>query len=128
MSQKYSESMDIPPAVPYIPWDKSENDKTVNTITFAQSEEGYLFSETRNDTESGNKSDENLTLVPFISEEDIDVMSLGNESDAEPISTDMLKDIHDGSQSHLRINSREARYKIRDFLKEGQAEWKGALL
>ena len=36
----------------------------------------------------------------------IDLMSLGNEYDAEPMSTDMLEDIFDGSKSHLSINSR----------------------
>ena len=45
----------------------------------------------------------------------MDAISSGNESDAEPISTDMLEDIRDGSQSHPRINGREARYKIRNF-------------
>ena len=44
-------------------------------------------------------------------------MSSVNESDAEPMSTDMLEDIFDGSQSYPIINSREARYKIRDHFK-----------
>ena len=55
-------------------------------------------------------------------------MSSGNESDAEPMSTDMLEYIHDGSQSHPSLNSREACYKIIDRIKQGQAECKGALL
>ena len=44
------------------------------------------------------------------------------------MSTDMLEYIRDGSQSHPSINRREARSKIHDCIKKGQAEWKGALL
>ena len=55
-------------------------------------------------------------------------MYLGDESDDEPISTDMLEDIQDGSQSRTSVNRRDARYKIRDHIKRGQVEWKGALL
>ena len=40
----------------------------------------------------------------------------------------MLEDIRDVSQSHPSINSREARYKIRDCIIQSQAEWKGELL
>ena len=39
----------------------------------------------------------------------MDAMSSGNESDNEPMSTEMLEDICDGSQSHPSINSRDAR-------------------
>ena len=55
-------------------------------------------------------------------------MLTGNESDDEPMFTDMLEDIRDGNKSHLRINRRVARYKIGDHIKRGQAEQKGALL
>ena len=55
-------------------------------------------------------------------------MSSGNESDDEPMSTDILKDTCDSNQSHPSINSREARYKIRICIKQGQAKWKGVLL
>ena len=44
------------------------------------------------------------------------------------MSTDMLEDIRDGSQSHPSINRREARYKICDHIKLSQPEWKGLLL
>ena len=44
-------------------------------------------------------------------------MSSGDESDDEPMSTDMFEDIRDGSKSHLIINRREARYKIGDKIK-----------
>ena len=43
------------------------------------------------------------------------------------ISTEMLEDIRDGSQTHLNVNKREARCKIRDHVKQRQPEWKGAL-
>ena len=39
----------------------------------------------------------------------------------------MLEDISDGSQTHPNVNRREARYKISDFIKQRQSEWKGAL-
>ena len=47
----------------------------------------------------------------------MDVMSSGDESDGEPMSMDTLEEIRDGSQSHLSINKREARYKICDHIK-----------
>ena len=50
-----------------------------------------------------------------------------DESDDEPMSTETLEDIRDGSQSHPNVNRIEARYKIRDRIKQGQSEWKGAL-
>ena len=43
-------------------------------------------------------------------------MSLGDESDSEPMSMDMLEDIRDGIQSRPRINLREQHYKIRDCI------------
>ena len=43
---------------------------------------------------------------------------LSDESDAEPMSTEMLEDIFDGSQYHPIINSREACYRIRDRFKQ----------
>ena len=55
-------------------------------------------------------------------------MSSGNESNAEPMSTDMLENIHDSSQSHSIINRRETRYKICYSIKRSQAECKIALL
>ena len=67
-------------------------------------------------------------MPPFISKEEIDVMDSGYESDNEPISTDMLEDICDGSKSHMSVNRREARYRIHDLIKRRQIEWKGALL
>ena len=39
----------------------------------------------------------------------------------------MFQDIRDGSQTHPNVNKREARYKIRDSIRQSQSEWKGAL-
>ena len=45
-------------------------------------------------------------------------MDSGDESDHEPISTEMLEYIRDRSQSHLSVNRREAHYKIRDRIRQ----------
>ena len=55
-------------------------------------------------------------------------MNSGNESEYEPMSTETLEDISGGSKSHPSVNRREARYKIRDYIKQGQMEWKEELL
>ena len=47
----------------------------------------------------------------------MDVMDSGDDSDDEPMSTDMLEDIRDGSKSHPSVNRREARYKIHYCMK-----------
>ena len=54
-------------------------------------------------------------------------MDSGDESDHDIISTEMLEDICDGSQTHLNVNRREARYRIRDRIRQRKSEWKGAL-
>ena len=54
-------------------------------------------------------------------------MDYGDESYHDPISTEMLKDICDGSQSRPNVNRRESRYKICDRINQRQLEWKGAL-
>ena len=58
----------------------------------------------------------------------MDAILSGDEYDAQPISTYILDNIPDSSQSRQSINRREARYKIRDSFKQRQADWKGALL
>ena len=52
-------------------------------------------------------------------------MDSGDESDHDIISTDMLEEINDESQTHPHVNRREARYKIRDRIRQRQPEWKG---
>ena len=39
----------------------------------------------------------------------------------------MLQNICDGSQTHLNVNKREARYEVRDRIRRKESEWKGAL-
>ena len=58
----------------------------------------------------------------------MDEMSSCDDSDAEPMSTEMLEYICDGSQSHTSVNRRQSHYRIRDHIKRGQVECKGALL
>ena len=50
-------------------------------------------------------------MPPLLSEEEMDAMDSGDDSDDEPMSTEMLEDILDGSQYHPSVNSIEARYK-----------------
>ena len=94
------------PSVTYTPYAKHSKEKTGNTIIFTQFEEGGLWYETREDAESGEESDDNSIMPPLISEEEIDAMDSGYESDNNPISTEMLEDIRDGSQSHTSVNRR----------------------
>ena len=103
------------PSGSYTPYATSSRGKTFNTTTFTQFEQGNLLfetknllAETRDNTESGNEFDEDSTMSPLISEELMDAMSSGDESDAEPMYTEMLEDIRDDSQSHPSVNRREA--------------------
>ena len=41
----------------------------------------------------------------------MDAMGSGDESEDEPMSTEILEDIRDGSKFHPRINRRDKRYK-----------------
>ena len=109
MPQPYAEAMAIRKYVSYTPYDTSSRGKNRDIITFAQFEEGTLLSESCNDAESGNESGDNSNLAALISEAKIYLVSLGDEYDAGPMSTDMLEDICDSSQFHLSINRREAR-------------------
>ena len=51
-SQTYAESMDMWLSVTNIPYAKSSMEQTINIIKFEQFEEWYLWSETRDNTES----------------------------------------------------------------------------
>ena len=59
----------------------------------------------------------------MMSEQDMDAMNSGDESDHDLISTEMLEEICDGNQTHPNVNRREARYKIRDCIMQRQSEW-----
>ena len=84
----------------------SSKEQTDDVITFAQFEEGNILTKTCNYAESDNKS-------IIMSKQDMDAINSGDESDHDLISTEMLEDIRDGSQTHPKVNKREARYKIR---------------
>ena len=77
-----------------------------------------------NGTESGDKSDDNLTLQPLIIEVKIGKISSGDESNSWPMSTDMSEDIYDRIQYHPIINRRYARFKVRYHIKQRREEWK----
>ena len=62
-----------------------------------------------------------------MSKQDMENINSGDESDHDLIPTEMLEDVSDRSQTHPKINRREARYKIRDRIRQRHLEWKGAL-
>ena len=92
------------PAVTYTPCAKSLWKQTGDITTFANFEEGNILTETRNDAESGEESNDSLILPILLSKEEIYAMDSGNESDHDLISTEMLQNICDVSQSHPNVN------------------------
>ena len=86
--------------------------------------EGNILTETCNDAESCDKYDNESVIM---SKEVMDAINSGDESYHDIISTEMLEDIRDGSQTHPNVNIREARYKICDRIMQRQSERKGAL-
>ena len=60
----------------------------------------------------------------MMSEQDMKDINSDDESDHDLISTEMLEDIRDGSHTHPNVNRGEARYKIRDHIRQTQSEWK----
>ena len=112
------------PAVTYTPYATYSKEQTGNVITFAQFQEGNILTETRNDAESCDESNNKSIMM---SEKDMENINSGDESDHDLISTEMLEDISEGSQTHPNVNRRDTRYKIRDRIRQMQSEWKGAL-
>ena len=94
-------------------------EKIGDVITFAQFEEGNLLTETRNDTESGDKSDSKSFMV---SEQYMENINEKENFDEDHISTETLHDIRDGNQTHPNIDKREARLKIRDHINQKKLE------
>ena len=91
---------------------------------FAHFEEGNIFTETRNNTESGDESDsESLMMI----KQDMKNIDSNEKSNHDNISTDMLEEICDRSQTNPTVNKREARCKIRYRINQRQLEWKGPL-
>ena len=99
------------PDVSQTPYDTSTKENTGNIITLTQFDKGNLLSETNDDDKSGDEFDDNSIMAPLISEEEMDAMDSGDESEDEPMSTEMLGDISGGIQSHLSVNMREEHYK-----------------
>ena len=123
-SLTYSEAMAMRLAVMYTPYATSLKEQTGDVTTFAQFEEGNILTEARNNAESGDESDNESIMM---SEQDMENISSGDESDHDIISTEMLEDIRDGSQTHPNVNRREACYKIRDRIRQRKLGWKEAL-
>ena len=111
----------IRPDVTYTPCAASLRRETRNMITFTQFEEGNILTKFRNDAECGDESNDNSIMPPLIIEEEIDAMDSGDDSYHDLISTEMLEDVCEGSQSHPNVNRREARYKIRDHIRQRQS-------
>ena len=63
----------------------------------------------------------------MMSEQDMEDINYDDESDHDLISTEMLADIRDESQTQTNVNRREARYKIRDRIGQKQSECNGEL-
>ena len=55
-----------------------------------------------------------------MSEQDMENLDSNDELDHDLISTEMLEDICDRSQTHPNGNRRESRYKIRDRIRQRQ--------
>ena len=108
MSGPYSEAMAMRPEVTYTPYATSSREKTGDVITFAKFEEGNILTETPNDAESGDKYDNESIMMR---EQDMENLDSNEKSDHDLISTEILEDICDRSQTHPNVNKREARYK-----------------
>ena len=63
----------------------------------------------------------------MMSKQDMENLNYGDESDHDLISKEMLEDICDGSQAHPNVIRREARFKIRDCIRQRKSERKGVL-
>ena len=62
-SRPYAEAMAMRPTVTYTQYATSSKEQTGDVITFTQFEEGDLLTETRNDTEIGDKSNSKSIMM-----------------------------------------------------------------
>ena len=115
-SRPYSEALTMRPAVTYTKYATSSKEQTGDVITFTHFEEGEILTKTRNDAERGNEFDHESIMMSI---QDMDTINSDVDSDHDLVSTEMLEDIHDRSQTHLNVKIREARYKIPDFIRQG---------
>ena len=88
-------------AVTYTTYVTSSKEQTGDVITFAQFEEGYLLTETRNDAESGDESDSESLMM---NEQDMENLDEKEKFDDDHISTETLHGIRDRNQTHLNID------------------------
>ena len=116
--------MAMRPAVTYTPYATSSKEQTGDVIKFAQFEEGDILTETHNDAESCDESDSKSLMM---NEKDMENIGSNEKSDHDLISTEMLEDIRDGSQTHPTVNKMEARYEIHDHIRRKESQRKGAL-
>ena len=89
--------------VTYTPYATSSKEQTGDVITFTHFEEGNILTETRNDAESGDKSDNKSIMM---SKQEMENINSGDESDHDLISMERLEDIRDRSQTHMNVNRR----------------------
>ena len=114
-SRPYSEATAVRPEVTYTLYVMSLKEKTGNVITFAQFEEGNILTETLNAAESGDESDSKSLMM---NEQDMENLDSTEKSDHDLISTEMLHEIRNGSQTHPNVHKMEARYEIRDRIRQ----------
>ena len=62
-----------------------------------------------------------------MSEQDMENIDSNEYSNHDIISTEMLEEIRDRIQTHPNVNKREARYKMRELIRQKELQWKGAL-
>ena len=105
-SRHYSEAMAISPTLTYTPYATSLKEQTDDVFTFAKFEEKNIITETRNDAESGDKSNSEIFMM---SKQYMDAINSGDESNHDIISAEILVNIRDKSQTHPNVNRREAR-------------------
>ena len=63
----------------------------------------------------------------MMNKQDMENIDEKEKFDDDHISTETLHDICDRNQTHPNVDTREARPKIRDHIKQRKLEWKGAL-
>ena len=110
--------MAMRPAVTYTTYATSLKEQTGDVITFTQFQKGNILTEARNDTESCDESDSESLMM---NEQDMKNIDSNEEYNHNLISMEMLEGICGGSQTHLTVIKREARYEIRDRIRRKES-------
>ena len=118
-SRPYLEAMAMRMEVTYTPYATTSKEQTGDVITFSQFEEGNILTETRNSAEI---CDESYNKSLMMNEQDMENLNSNEKSDHDLISTEMLEDIRDVSQTHPTVNRREAHYEIRDRIRRKESQ------